>query len=167
MVDFESFRSVSGGLLVGELKPWPNVNPCNCPLCLDIGDQKWITGFSEIMAEAEDGVEHELDRNYLLLPSRVVGFAFKSGCFAQFSVDEVETITDEHPGQEFDNRLIFPEDKEENKTDIKRLILGHKIAEGERTIGTKPLISDAVEGKGKGLVILLHGMWKRSSPFQL
>jgi hypothetical protein len=116
-----------------------------------------MTEFSETMVEAEDAAEHELDRNYLLLPSRVLGYAFKSGCFAQFFVDKVETINDEYPGQEFDKSLIFPEDKEENKADIKRLILGHKSDEGDRTIGNRPLISDAVEGKGKGLVILLHG----------
>ena len=166
MVDFESFRQECLELLpIGKtLLPSPNVNPCNCPLCLDIGDQRWITGFSETIVEAEDGAERGLDRNYLLLPSRVLGYAFKTGRFAQFFVDKVETLTDEHPGQEFDKSLIFPEDKEENKNDIKRLILGHKSDEGDRTIGDRPLISDAVEGKGKGLVILLHGTWKRPSP---
>jgi hypothetical protein len=166
MVDFESFQQDCQEVLpIGKtLLPSPNFNPCNCPLCLEIGDQKWITGFSETMVEAGDGTDSELDRNYLLLPSRVLGYAFKSGRFAQFFVDKVETVMDENPGPDFDKSLIFPEDKEENKNDIKRLILGHKSDEGDLTIGNRPLISDAVEGKGKGLVILLHGMWKRPSP---
>jgi hypothetical protein len=164
MVDFESFLLESRErLLVGKLKPKPNINPCNCQLCVGIEDEKWISKFSDLPVETENGGDNELDQNYILLPPRVVGFAFKTGYFAQFYVDDVETVLDENPGLEFDDRLIFPEDKEENKAEIKRLILGHKSDERVSTIGSRPLISDAVEGKGKGLVILLHGMEKQPS----
>lgn len=168
MVDFESFQhECREPLPVGKSVPWLNANHCNCQQCLDIGDQRWRRVFTQDDEEIEDCIERELDRNYLLLPSRVLGWAFKSGSFAQFFVDDVEPYINDQPGQEFDDRLIFPEHKEENKNDIKRLILGHKSDEGERTIGNRPLISDAVEGKGKGLVILLHGKCKTMLRFEM
>jgi hypothetical protein len=162
MVDFDSCqREFAVSLPInGTLVSWINANPCKCPLCLDIRDQSWITGFSETIIEAEDGAEYELDRNYILLPPRVLGFAFKSGNFAQFYVDAVDMTSDEDPEQEFERNLIFPACMEDNKADIKRLILGYKSDQEHQAVGDRRLISDAVEGKGKGLVILLHGMSK-------
>jgi hypothetical protein len=167
MVDFETYKQDVGFLQVGNLLPWPNPHPCRCSLCLDAGDLEWANQFTQMITETENatsGVTNaprngdKSDKNFLLLPPRVLGWAFKTGKFAQFLVHNIEEMKDTTGGQEFDDRLIFPKDLEESKIDIKNLIMAQKGDENKMPKDKKLILLDPVTGKGEGLVILLHGM---------
>jgi hypothetical protein len=167
MVDFETYKQEVGFLQAGDLLPWPNSNPCRCSLCLDAGDLEWANQFTQMITETENAISgvtnrprngDKSDKNFLFLPPRVLGWAFKTSKFAQFLVDSIEEIKDTRASQEFDDRLIFPMDLEESKTDLKNFIMAHKGDENKTSKDRKLILSDPITGKGEGLVILLHGI---------
>lgn len=167
MIDAESYEQDGRGTLqVGGLCPLADSNRCSCTLCLDPEDGQWIKEFPKVITDAEDDVTgvpytpQASEENYLLLPARVLGWAFKTSTFAQFLVDHVHMNQDKCPEQEFDKQLIFPKTRESNKADIKNLIMAHKSNENKTSNRGKPILSDPVAGKGAGLVILLHGIEK-------
>ena len=89
------------------------------------------------------------DLNYLLLPARLLGYCFSTKVWAQFHVNKVEAI--EVPDAEKAmQKLIFPDELKGIKEDLRILIEQH----GSTKV---PMIVDPVEGKGAGLVVLLHG----------
>lgn len=92
------------------------------------------------------------DNNYLLLPARLLGYCFNTKVWAQFHVDRVGPI-DTPDADKADNmmrKLVFPEDSDSVKGDLKVLIEHH----GSTSV---PLVVDPIKGKGAGLVVLLHG----------
>ncbi|KAL8702463.1 MAG: hypothetical protein Q9201_004368 [Fulgogasparrea decipioides] len=117
-------------------------------LCFDEESNcaQWMRRFAE--NDAGNHSSHE-DSNYLLLPARLLGYCFNIKAWAQVHMNRVRPI--EPPdADKLMQKLIFPTESEGVKEDLKILIEQH----GSTKL---PLIVDPVEGKGAGLVVLLHG----------
>ncbi|KAL8720213.1 MAG: hypothetical protein Q9181_007947 [Wetmoreana brouardii] len=150
MIDFTAYNryspSGSGGA-IGSLYP-TRITACKCQLCFDEESNcvQWMRRFAEDAAGNDPANE---DSNYLLLPARLLGYCFNIKAWAQFHLNRVGPI--ETPNADkLMQKLIFPEESEGVKEDLKNLIEQH----GSTKL---PLIVDPVEGKGAGLVVLLHG----------
>jgi hypothetical protein len=157
MIDFAAFEEYGPGCAeVGNLKPL-KLDVCNCALCLDEGRQckEWIQHFnmndnSEIGNDSCNAEKRK--QNYLLLPPRVLGYCLNSKIWGQFQVQRITDIEPPSP-EDFDNKLVFPDDSEDVKQDLKTLVVQHGSTEGHT-------VADPIAGKGCGLVILLHGTEK-------
>ncbi|OIW30144.1 P-loop containing nucleoside triphosphate hydrolase protein [Coniochaeta ligniaria NRRL 30616] len=90
------------------------------------------------------------DDRLSLLPPRVLGYSLKHGLWAQMAVDNVQPIASstESFDESFDTTLIMGKT---SKDLLKALVQTHHSNKG------KDEKADFIEGKGKGLVILLHG----------
>lgn len=149
MIDFTAYKRYSrrGVNAIGSLFP-AHIAACKCQLCFDRKSNciQWMRRFAEKAAGNDSADEAS---NYLLLPARLLGYCFKTKVWAQFHVYRIGTI--EAP--DVDNlmkKLIFPEESESTKQDLKILIEQH---------GTTKLhlVEDSIKGKGAGLIVLLHG----------
>lgn len=91
---------------------------------------------------------------YMMCPPRVLGYVIERKMWAQLRVNDVQPVKNENAGDTFDKKLQLEEDTKEL---IKNLVATHEqgkeMKNGKRTKG----IQDVVQGKGDGLVILLHG----------
>ncbi|KAL8933989.1 MAG: hypothetical protein Q9211_005468 [Gyalolechia sp. 1 TL-2023] len=136
----------SGVCAVGSLRPMDAA--CKCRLCFDQSSNctQWMRRFATKDTGHDSADE---DRNYLLLPARLLGYCLNAKVWAQFHVNRIggiETVDVDQMMQ----KLIFDEESEGVKEDLKILIEQHGATESD-------LIVDPVKGKGAGLVILLHG----------
>ncbi|KAI4104300.1 MAG: hypothetical protein LQ339_003919 [Xanthoria mediterranea] len=148
-IDFAAYKQYSpaGGGPMGNLCPEDDT-PCKCRLCLDNTSNfsQWMQKFAH---EDMDNTSADEDVNYIFLPARLLGYCFKTKVWAQFHVNRVRAI--EIPDAETEmKKLIFPEESD-IKQDLKILIEQHGSTE------LPMMIMDPIEGKGAGLVVLLHG----------
>ncbi|KAL8703254.1 MAG: hypothetical protein Q9201_003560 [Fulgogasparrea decipioides] len=88
-----------------------------------------------------------LDEEYALLPPRVLGYIPVRRKFAQIAVKHLSPIENKDKDEVWKRDLILKDDK---KKIIRTLVETHAQMADQRT-------PDLVEGKGNGLVILLHG----------
>jgi hypothetical protein len=146
IVDFDYYlRSQSGKVDLGCLMPLRS-SVCNCLLCLSDEDKRWVESFPA----SDDSFSDKL----WLLPPRVLGYALDTRKWAQFSVKGLVPVPTDRADALFDDELVFPNEleDEDKKGLIKALVCNHdKRPEGP------DLLTDGIEGKGLGLVILLHG----------
>lgn len=146
IVDFEYYlRSPAGKLDLGYLIPFRS-NVCKCLLCLSDEDERWMESFPA----SDDSFSDKL----WLLPPRVLGYALDTRRWAQFSVKDLVPVSTDKADVLFDDELVFPNEleDEDKKGLIKALVCNHdKRPEGPDRL------TDGIEGKGLGLVILLHG----------
>jgi len=95
----------------------------------------------------------EENDNYLLFPPRLLGYATQEKIWGQFSVDN----TKEPPGK---MTTKFHDDLQldvKYKNLIEALVSSHESnLEGAK----ERQVRDVVQNKGKGLVLLLHGMFQ-------
>jgi hypothetical protein len=99
----------------------------------------------DVLAAHSDGEKPQFTKEQLLLASSVVlGFAFAEKYWLEFSLSGIQDIT--YNDKAFES-LVLPPDQ---KKTIHALVNSHKFH------GTKT-IDDVVQGKGKGLVAVLHG----------
>lgn len=147
MIDFAAYQQYSpgGSSALGSLEPVEGP-ACKCQLCLDDTCTKWMAKFDN---EDKGNSSADEDINYLLLPARLLGYCFNTKVWAQFHVNRVQPIRKLDAGAEM-KKLIFPEESEDVKEDLRILIEQH----GNTKL---PMIVDPIEGKGAGLVVLLHG----------
>ncbi|KAK6358935.1 hypothetical protein TWF696_000109 [Orbilia brochopaga] len=95
-------------------------------------------------------VDKMTDEDFLLCPSTVDGFSFSDKSWGQFSVEKMEDI--QWHENAFD-RLVLPQNQ---KTLIRALIESHTSG-AHASDEEHPDFDDIIQGKGKGLVMLLHG----------
>ncbi|KAL8788708.1 MAG: hypothetical protein Q9213_001522 [Squamulea squamosa] len=88
-----------------------------------------------------------LNEEYALLPARLLGYIPVKKIFAQLAVKHLSSVEDKDKDEVWNSGLILNEDK---KKIIRTLVENHAQMAHKR-------IPDLVEGKGNGLVILLHG----------
>ena len=98
------------------------------------------------------------DDQLILLPATILGLVLDKKMWVQMDVSNIthlETGLDENA---FDN-LVLSDDQESDNTKflIKSLVKHHLAANARTPGGQIGGLEDFVEGKGKGLVILLHG----------
>lgn len=147
MIDFAGFERYAPDPVgvIGKLHPL-RILGCKCKLCFDESGNlsEWMNNFGKM-----DGREQDENRNYSLLPARALGYCLGTKVWAQFHIGRIKDI--ETPNSDdILKRLIFPEESEGVKEDLKTLIEQHGSI-------TTPLIADPIAGKGSGLTILLHG----------
>ena len=82
---------------------------------------------------------------FLLLPSKIRGFGFHDKKWRNLNVEDIRPV--EWKKDAFRERLVLDTDK---KDFIEALVMVY-IA------NSNPTTTDIIEGKGKGLIILLHG----------
>ena len=87
------------------------------------------------------------DDEYALLPPRLLGYIPVKRIFAQLAVKHLSAIENKDKDQVWNSDLVLNQDK---KNIIRTLVENHAQMAHKRT-------PDLVEGKGNGLVILLHG----------
>jgi hypothetical protein len=102
------------------------------------------------------------DTQLIICPPRVQGYALEKKSWVQMLVDRVKVIKETKDETAF-SRLLLPDDpKGEVKTLIQSLVQYHASASMDKRTGVPGQLRDLVEGKGQGLVILLHGEYDRS-----
>lgn len=106
------------------------------------------------------------DDDKVIMSYRVFGFVLRSRSWAKLDLNglmdleeyrrkqEKENPTENEKENAFDN-LVFPDDGLDRKTIVRSLVAQH-FRDKESGIGREEQ-SDIVRGKGKGLIILLHG----------
>lgn len=100
---------------------------------------------SEKIDQVHDPANREFSEEELLISSPVVlGFAFSEKTWLEFSVSGIKDI--EWNEKAFDS-LVLPENQ---KSIVKALVESH-------TFNAAQSIDDVIQGKGKGLVSVLHG----------
>ncbi|KAL8908079.1 MAG: hypothetical protein Q9171_005597 [Xanthocarpia ochracea] len=149
MIDFAAYKQYSpgGGGALGSLEPEEDA-ACKCQLCLDSTSNfsQWMRRFAN---EDMGNSSADDDINYFFLPARLLGYCFNTKIWAQFHVNRVKAINISNAKKEME-KLKFPEELDSVKEDLRILIQLHGKTE-------LPMIVDPIEGKGAGLVVLLHG----------
>jgi hypothetical protein len=116
----------------------------------ELSYSQWMNDEKDALDPVEDVNELE-DVDRILLPYQVYGFILRSRKWATFNIDLVKDV--EYTGGWSD--LVLPSSYKET---VLALVQNH--ARGPRRHeghANKPIQMDLVSGKGKGLIILLHG----------
>ncbi len=96
------------------------------------------------------------DEVLILLPLRVYGFSLHNRTWHAFDITKVQDI--EESGHGFENLVL----SKEHKKIVQALVQNHKkgriAASPQAKIIDQDFSMDLVRGKGKGLIILLHGV---------
>jgi hypothetical protein len=124
---------------------------CVCTICRDSPLQQWRPELSSRFALSEDRL--------LFLPPRLLGYALKEKVWGQFLVNKLKrvdtSVTGDH-AEAFNKELQL---EEQSKKVLMAFVQHHKVPSVRRgrNDGIDPKTFDIIEGKGQGLVILLHG----------
>ncbi|RYP19053.1 hypothetical protein DL765_003549 [Monosporascus sp. GIB2] len=108
--------------------------------------------FDDVLEKAELNKDLNDNENFLLLPPRLLGYATRGKIWGQFGVDSADDPGGKDPTG-FTNDLQLDQ---KYKDLIEALVESHEA-------GADTEARDPVEGKGKGLVLLLHETSKAST----
>ena len=134
-----------------------SIDCCPCAPCRNGPVQSWSGNeFKDPEKEREEFVkEHE---RLLLCPPKVLGYVPTERVWAQFSVKRLENIEQE---QREKDKLCFEKTLElekKHKDMLLALIRNHESRQNKADSSAgSDLVQDPIEGKGRGLAILLHG----------
>lgn len=94
----------------------------------------------------------------MLCSPKICGYALEKKLWVQLCVDNVKQIESGPDERAFDN-LVLNDDAEQDNTKflIQSLVKYHLSTKSQPGRGRIGGLEDFIEGKGKGLVILLHG----------
>ena len=140
---FDSHPPIGDELRIVEL----DESTCNCGSCMSNDKLKTIQKFHYDGVTAEYHPWEEVQ--YLICPPRVLGYHLKGKRWVELDVEKVADIPNLEDGSSFASlELARPQ-----KTMIDRLVRCHVSG---RTSKHRSM-TDLTQGKGNGLVILLHG----------
>jgi hypothetical protein len=136
-------------------------------LFMDYDDRRWLrdhareqTGFLHDWDQYRAGHDKEpianLERSddIVLLPSRVMGYSFRDRTFNALNIDQLDPITQGRDGDGFDG-LELPKGHQQLVEALVKEHVTNKEAYTKHGKSTPGM--DIVSGKGKGLIMLLHG----------
>ncbi len=123
---------------------------CTCATCIE---NEALTGTTRYHYDRVDENKEFTEEQYLICPPRVLGFFMVRKTWAQLLVEDVAYLG-KNDGDAF-NKLVL---ERQQKTLIRSLVSRHG-EESESSEGGSQQVEDIIEGKGKGVVILLHGTW--------
>jgi hypothetical protein len=153
MVDFEAYREFHNGFQgFGNLAA--SLLTCRCNYCVSPQRKIWLEAFNDPQQMNEELLGKESTDNWLLLPYRLLGCAIEGEFWAQFPVEGITKYI--HTDQGAYEKVLFPESKEHQKATLRNLVLSH-LSERDAEKPDGYWVSDFVQGKGQGLVVLLHG----------
>ncbi|KAF9699918.1 hypothetical protein EKO04_002676 [Ascochyta lentis] len=124
---------------------------CVCTICRESPLQQWRPENSSEFAESEDRLR--------FLPPRLLGYALKEKVWGQFLVNRLKRVDTSATG---DHAVAFNKElqlEEQSKKVLMAFVQHHKVPSVRRgrVDGIDPKTFDIIEGKGQGLVIMLHG----------
>ncbi|MCJ1309497.1 hypothetical protein MMC25_003157 [Agyrium rufum] len=160
MVDYQTYvRLHPDKIILGELEmedklliPKP-INGCNCLKCLDLKDvtekdsMPMFEKYDHILKEVEGLTTHQ----YMLLTNRVPGYYLQDRKWVKLDVAKLSEYT---PKTESFKNLVLPLG---HKDVIEALIRTRRSSTTKGGSRRGGFSADLIRGKGKGLVILLHG----------
>lgn len=139
---------------------------CLCPVCRASAIQQWRS--DPMLETSEAGARFAESATRLqLLPPRLLGFALKEKVWGQFLVDNITKIVPKDDEKKEGPFWTDLELEKESKELLWAFMQQHKVTAAlrptnksgntgaEENIKTNSI--DIIEGKGQGLVILLHG----------
>jgi hypothetical protein len=138
---------------------------CHCGFCVGKPRSDWMDTFKNPAINFDDLAKiPDSEDNWLLLPYRVLGYLIEDNLWAQLPVKWIKQFEHEEENA-YDTKIMFPEEKAHQKRALEKLILS-RTGQDDNAKQDKYWVSDFVKGKGKGLVILLHGRLRseHSSP---
>jgi len=133
------------------------VDTCACDECSNGPVQSWSgVDFDDSETERE---EFSKDPERLLLcPPRVLGYVPMERVWAQFSVERLEKIEQDRKEKD---KLTFEKKLEldQKHKDMLLALIKNHVSLQSRADGTvmDDVVQDPIDGKGRGLAILLHG----------
>lgn len=149
-------------------KKIPSQEPgCLCPVCRTSLIQQWRP--DPMLEPTEAGLRFaEDDTRLQLLPPRLLGFALKEKVWGQFLVDKITRIVPKDDEKREGPFWADLELEKESKELLWAFMQQHKVTatlrptnkggnSGLEVSDAKAKSIDIIEGKGQGLVILLHG----------
>ena len=122
---------------------------CNCTSCSE------DKALMRTLRSHYDGVGKDqefTDEQYLLCPPRVLGFFMVKKTWAQLLVENVRDLKKENTSDAF-SKLVM----DHGQKNLIRSLVSRHGEDTEHSDGGSTHIEDIIEGKGKGIVILLHG----------
>ena len=118
---------------------------------IDIELQKEVQEKKILTRDIIEPDDELLDEDYLICPGAVLGYALRSRKWVSLNVTLVEDIKDH--GNGFDS-LVLPEGHKETLLALVQQTRGKNLVKKSRL---ERQHMDLIRGKGKGLIILLHG----------
>lgn len=152
MVDFEAYyQHASTNAPLGSLEPSIRESECGCSTCQKNDILRRTLKFDYDNVEASVPLDKWEEDQLLICPPRVMAYSMRHSHWAQLQVDLVKTASVDPNADTFDHKLSLNKD---TKMIIKNLVVNHE--KGKKRDGKG--LDDLVEDKGKGLVLLFHGM---------
>ena len=149
MVDFFSYNQyVSGGGQMEFEQPAQAWSFCACATCFE---NQALMDTIRCYYDDIDGSKEFDDEQYLICPPRVLGYFTVKKTWSQLLAEDIRYI-EKNIGDAF-KKLILDDQR---KTLIESLASKHG-EDSEDGEGSASQAEDIIEGKGKGVVILLHG----------
>ncbi|KAL4882297.1 hypothetical protein BJY04DRAFT_217615 [Aspergillus karnatakaensis] len=139
----------SRSALLGEIREITQLNEWYADFL--IGQHRKESKFIQTWEEKD--VTQLDDEDLVLLPSRVVAYAFRERKFVMVDIEKLKKIP--APQNVFQDLKI----EEQHKRLLKSLVKSHfKRQDAQRRQPSNEINQDLIRGKGTGLVILLHGV---------
>jgi len=107
-----------------------------------------VAEFEETIADLD--LEEDLnpeDKNFLLLPPRLLGYATREKVWAQFSIRSIKPTQGKQPKKFQDILQLVPKYKKL----IEALVASYDLKRANQ-------VPDVIQDKGTGLALLFHGM---------
>jgi hypothetical protein len=166
MVDFGSYYQYGDpDSQIGEIVVADDSAECTCEDC------KGNAGLQALYRTKYDGMKGSkkeiwTEEQTMLCPPRVLGYVLKDKQWAQLDVESLVEIQDDKSDDAFANKLQLAGERggKQTKDLLMALVKNHGIREVKRG-STGYQLNDIVEEKGKGLVILLYGLFISLSLF--
>lgn len=100
------------------------------------------------------------EEQFVLCSPRVLGYSLDKKIWIQMLLKNMDTVSQSSDRNAFED-LVLPDDSlpENTKFLIESLVSHHITAKARKSRGQTGGLEDFVEGKGQGLVILLHGKY--------
>jgi hypothetical protein len=179
IIDNYSYLNSSRNASADNLPPLGDLRPmdgalfdCQCTKCRTGPTQNWENRFSiDTSGEGKDFVSSE--EHLLLCPPKVLGYVLTRKIWGQFRVKDARPCQHDDPASTlFDTKLeldlrhkkllkvsnmsCIPEYRKK-LIGAQAFIDNHKRTRSARPSKSGAQVTDLIEGKGKGLVIILHG----------
>ncbi|MCJ1244500.1 hypothetical protein MMC30_001698 [Trapelia coarctata] len=153
MIDFLSYFQYADKIgRLGDLKSSGEDNECGCPSCRS---NKVLSNLLKFDYDGATGDEEFEPLQLMMCPPRVLGYVIERKMWAQLRVEDVKPVENVNGPDTFDEKLkLEPNTKDMLRDLVTNHEAGKQSKDGKRTKG----IQDVIQGKGDGLVILLHDM---------
>lgn len=157
MVDYESYSQYGpqdaplGSIITGEYDDLI----CGCNDCKD---SERLAEECRFYFDGKKGHEDWTAEQFMLCPPRVLGYILGTKQWAQLHIGNLQSSESRYHQDTWDNKLQLA--GEGSGSNTKNLLMNLVKSHGDPLVQNK--LQDIVAEKGRGLVILLHGMYDHS-----